>query len=177
VKWPTLVPMPSNIASYLESGLNGDRRADALVKLGCLEALGAITYEGEGVMPTRITVRDLPQEVPKAYATAEVVGEKYKPAENKVEAFFRHWSDLHLRFTKLPFDVVHRRDDGVVRGLLKQFSLEDLKGVVTFFWNHRDHDEGTSIGYFKLQFEEIIAGKNEYERDLDTGPLEPVGRD
>ena len=157
MKWPTLVAMPSNIASYLESGLNGDRRADALVKLGCLEALGAITYEGGGVMPTRITVRDLPPDVPKARAVAEVVGERFKPAENEVEAFFRHWSDLHLRVTKLPFDVVRGRDTGVVRGLLKSFSLEDLKDIVTFFWNHRDHDEGTSIGYFKLQFEEIIA--------------------
>lgn len=115
-------------------------------------------------MPTRITIRDLPPLPAPAREIATAYQKRKPQVGGDIETLIRLWSSLHMREMQQPYDIAYGRDVGIVKALLRHATVEQLGQLVTFFWEHRNNEEGTTWTYFKLNHPRIVQEKAARDR-------------
>jgi hypothetical protein len=117
-------------------------------------------------MPIRITIRDLPPLPASAREIATVYQKRPTQVGGDIDVLLRLWASLHMREMHQPYDIAYGRDVGIIKSLLRQATIEQLEQIVTFFWEHRNDDEGTTWTYFKLNYPRIVQEKMTRDRLL-----------
>lgn len=134
-------------------GMSQNRAIEALNNL---EEYGFITFDTDSE-PARLIVRDVP-DLPAGEiaieAEAKAVQTMGEMADHEVETFLSYWNGLHYHYLFESYDVQKGRDTSVVKRLLKNVGLRNVKDVAKYYWANRNNEDPTDIGSFSRDFTE-----------------------
>lgn len=115
----------------LELRIGHNRLRDHLVTL---EELGFIKCKWGKLMPTTITVRDVP-DVPenvKQQVKHLPSGVRLDVQQSDINRFVAYWCEKYEQHRHSPYPVVRGRDHKLVHDLLENYSLDELKRLCWF---------------------------------------------
>jgi hypothetical protein len=173
----TNVPLtqPSNLSNAAEASADALRLSDERDQAAVLAELGiepemVASYPPEAVAfhLEDLRRRQLGGQLirhPAGFLVASLKND-YKPYDGPIDRFLRHWQRLYEREMRQSYDVVTGKDVGIVKNLLRQAPIDELLSVVTHFWEHRNDEEGTTLGYFKVAYRTIVQDKAARDRML-----------
>lgn len=141
------------LINYL--GLSKNRFGVAVQEL---EARGFLWLDAEE-RPPAITVQSVPEVDPDAPLPAPK--NLPKTSWRKVWEFINHWCALHERYVEEPYPRPQRgrgRDTVDIDEMLRTYSLETLKAVATWFFDHRQKgEEPSTLAYFKFHLPRLVS--------------------